>query len=106
MTMRIADSIWRRFAITEVPCRTVEKRNERNYIADWLYRALGNEDRKKSREASSETVYFYPCSHFEANTKLDYFLSDVTNMRDRKFVMIRVHLNRYFSLTKIRMTNF
>ena len=51
------------------------------YIADWLHRALGMEDRKnKSREASSETVYFYPRSHFEANTKLDYFLPDVTNI--------------------------
>ena len=29
---------------------------------------------------SSVTVSSYPCSHSEANTKLDYFLPDVSNI--------------------------
>ena len=58
--------------ITEVPCRTAEKKNEL-YIADWLHRALGSKDRKNRREKmSSMTVPSYSHSHFEVNTNLGY----------------------------------
>ena len=69
--------------ITEVPCQTAEKKNEW-YIADWLHRALGSEDRKNRREKMSlMTVSSYSHSHFEVNTNLGYlYYSLIAEIRE------------------------
>ena len=76
-------------------------------------RCVRKKELSEGKSAVIDCVYFSPRSHFVANGNMYCFLSDVTIIRVKwwklerqeiRFVRIRIHLNEYVTLTKIRKT--